>query len=283
VPCVSTVISDSLKQLKKLFEENSVFLRPRGPLTIRELAALSNSPETDTCFVDKLSDSPSFTKNGEESEEKVQETLVQPLSVPSVVVGYEDDWISVSPFALALWEKLSLEPFSAGKAVEYVALAPATPLIASRLRLFLKELSSVYETLRLGTHVPLESPLLRDGVYLAGHDAQPPQPRVQYSKAFSLSNFAGKEELERYYTACVCIGKMLSSKISGKPNAESARVAALLPHYVIYLVDPLESECSQFDFSFCMAALRSCLPKFLGPRLTLQDWAKGLWHHRCPL
>jgi hypothetical protein len=45
--------------------------------------------------------------------------------------------------------RLSLEPFSAGKAVEYVALAPATPLIASRLRLFLKELSSVYEVLNV--------------------------------------------------------------------------------------------------------------------------------------
>jgi hypothetical protein len=63
--------------------------------------------------------------------------------------------------------------------------------------------------------VPLESPLLRDGVYLAGHDAQPPQPRVQYSKAFSLSNFAGKEELERYYTACVCIGALSSTIVPG--------------------------------------------------------------------
>jgi hypothetical protein len=69
----------------------------------------------------------------------------EPQPIPSLVVGREKDWVSLAPYALHLWEKLLIEPFSYSRDVAYVVVAPDNEFILQKVRIFFKELSSMYE------------------------------------------------------------------------------------------------------------------------------------------
>lgn len=60
-----------------------------------------------------------------------------------------------------------LEPYSKQKDVGYVIVAPDNDYILTHVRLFFRELSTLYELCRLGRHVPV-SQKLRDGVMRVG-------------------------------------------------------------------------------------------------------------------
>ena len=62
-----------------------------------------------------------------------------------MMVGYEKDWLSLSPYALHYWEKLLLEPYSYARDVAYIVVAPDNDFVINRVRGFFKELSTVYE------------------------------------------------------------------------------------------------------------------------------------------
>lgn len=62
-----------------------------------------------------------------------------------MMVGYEKDWLSLSPYALHYWEKLLLEPYSYARDVAYIVVAPDNDFVINRCRGFFKELSTVYE------------------------------------------------------------------------------------------------------------------------------------------
>ncbi|EDO27841.1 predicted protein, partial [Nematostella vectensis] len=90
----------------------------------------------------------------------------KPQPIPSMRVGCGGDWMSLSPFAFQFWDKLLLEPFSAARDVAYVVVAPENESVISSTKLFFRELSSIYETCRLGQHVPISK--LRDGILRVG-------------------------------------------------------------------------------------------------------------------
>ncbi|XP_068630122.1 mediator of RNA polymerase II transcription subunit 13 isoform X2 [Battus philenor] len=91
------------------------------------------------------------------------EDLCEPQPVPPLLVGHDRDWISLSPYALRHWERLSLEPYSYARDVAYIALAAEGEALTDPLRSFFRELSTVYEACRLGRHQPITR-IARDGI-----------------------------------------------------------------------------------------------------------------------
>lgn len=88
--------------------------------------------------------------------EPTSQTNLQILSEPRFVVGYQEQWISVSPPSLSLWEKLRFEPVSPKKNLSYIILSGAKafePEVGS----FFRELTNIYELCNLGAHKKFES------------------------------------------------------------------------------------------------------------------------------
>ena len=63
-----------------------------------------------------------------------------------------------------------LEPYGRQRDVAYVVVAPDNDFILTQLLGFFKELSTVYELLKLGRHCPI-SKTLRDGIMRVGKTA----------------------------------------------------------------------------------------------------------------
>ncbi|XP_045445588.1 LOW QUALITY PROTEIN: mediator of RNA polymerase II transcription subunit 13 [Melitaea cinxia] len=91
------------------------------------------------------------------------EDLCEPQPVPPLLVGHDRDWISLSPYALRHWERLSLEPYSYARDVAYVVLAADGDYLSEPVKTFFRELSAAYEACRLGRHQPIAR-IARDGI-----------------------------------------------------------------------------------------------------------------------
>lgn len=116
----------------------------KGPLTWRQFHRLAGRGTDDRC---------------------------EPQPIPSVVVGHEKDWLSLSPYALQHWESLLLEPYSYARDVAYIVVAPDNEAVLPRVRSFFKELSTAYEMCKLGRHSPITK-VLRDGILRVGKTAK---------------------------------------------------------------------------------------------------------------
>ncbi|XP_063892394.1 mediator of RNA polymerase II transcription subunit 13 isoform X3 [Helicoverpa armigera] len=95
------------------------------------------------------------------------EDLCEPQPVPPLLVGHDRDWISLSPYALRHWERLALEPYSYARDVAYVVLAADCESLTEPLKAFFRELSTAYESCRLGRHQPIGR-VARDGLVRCG-------------------------------------------------------------------------------------------------------------------
>uniref|UniRef100_A0A2M4BAP8 Mediator of RNA polymerase II transcription subunit 13 n=1 Tax=Anopheles marajoara TaxID=58244 RepID=A0A2M4BAP8_9DIPT len=80
----------------------------------------------------------------------------EPQPIPSLIVGYEKDWLSLAPYALHYWDKLLLEPYSYPRDVAYVAIVPDNDYVVAKVRTYFKELSTTYEMCKLGRHTPIK-------------------------------------------------------------------------------------------------------------------------------
>lgn len=89
----------------------------------------------------------------------------EPQPIPSIVVGHEKEWLSVSPFAIQYWDQLMLEPYSYTRDVAYIVVAPDNDYIVDEAKQFFKELSTMYEMCKLGRHCPIKG---CDGVLRSG-------------------------------------------------------------------------------------------------------------------
>jgi mediator of RNA polymerase II transcription subunit 13 len=116
----------------------------KGPLTWRQFHRLAGRGTDDRC---------------------------EPQPIPSVVVGHDKDWLSLSPYAIQHWESLLLEPYSFARDVAYIVVAPDNDAILPRVRAFFKELSTAYEMCKLGRHSPITK-VLRDGILRVGKTAK---------------------------------------------------------------------------------------------------------------
>ncbi|XP_004296201.1 PREDICTED: mediator of RNA polymerase II transcription subunit 13-like [Fragaria vesca subsp. vesca] len=73
---------------------------------------------------------------------------------PAILVGYQDDWLKTSASSLHLWEKAPLEPYALQKPISYCVICPDIDPLTSAAADFFQQLGSVYETCKLGTHLP---------------------------------------------------------------------------------------------------------------------------------
>ncbi|KAL7834850.1 hypothetical protein SRHO_G00290970 [Serrasalmus rhombeus] len=93
----------------------------------------------------------------------------EPLPIPTLLVGYDRDFLALSPLALPFWEKLLLEPYGGQRDVAYLVLCPDNDPILNGAKAFFQELSAVYESCRLGKHRPLGR-VSRDGIVRVGSE-----------------------------------------------------------------------------------------------------------------
>lgn len=112
----------------------------KGPLTWRQFHRLAGRGTDDRC---------------------------EPQPIPSLIVGHDKDWLSLSPFALQHWDKFLLEPYSYSRDIAYIVVAPDNDGIIVKVKKFFKELSTAYEDCRLGKHSPITK-VLRDGILRVG-------------------------------------------------------------------------------------------------------------------
>ncbi|XP_068635779.1 mediator of RNA polymerase II transcription subunit 13 isoform X2 [Aristolochia californica] len=78
--------------------------------------------------------------------------MVVPL--PSILVGYQDDWLKTSASSLQLWEKAPLEPYALSKPMTYCVVCPDIGPLMSATADFFQQLGTVYESCKLGSHLP---------------------------------------------------------------------------------------------------------------------------------
>ena len=69
----------------------------------------------------------------------------EPLPVPAITVGHEQDFLSMAPQALHYWEAMNLEPYTHTRDVAYIVVSPESDYVVSRVKTFFKNLSCVYE------------------------------------------------------------------------------------------------------------------------------------------
>ncbi|CAH1800949.1 unnamed protein product [Owenia fusiformis] len=94
------------------------------------------------------------------------EEASEPQPIPSLMVGFDKEWLSLAPQSLRYWDKLLLEPYGKQRNVAYAVVAPDNDIILQHVRGFFKELSTVYELCRLGKHRQFKH--LRDGIMRVG-------------------------------------------------------------------------------------------------------------------
>lgn len=126
----------------------------------------------------------------------------EPQPIPSLVMGREKDWITLAPYAVHLWEKLLLEPYSYSRDIAYVVVAPDHDYVLNSVRTFFKELSCMYEVCRLGRHVPITK-VLRDGILRVGKTAAVKLAKEPLDDWFSnLSDTYQANMLKLYAQVC---------------------------------------------------------------------------------
>ncbi|KAG7209053.1 hypothetical protein KM043_015211 [Ampulex compressa] len=126
------------------------------------------------------------------------EDRCEPQPIPALVVGYDRDWLSLSPYALSYWEKLLLEPYAGPRDVAYVVVAPDSDCVISKVKSFFRELSTTYEICRLGRHTPI-SKTLRDGILRVGKSTAQKLAKQPIDDWFKLLGENQLGELLRLY------------------------------------------------------------------------------------
>lgn len=81
----------------------------------------------------------------------------EPLPIPTFLVGYEYDFMVLSPFGLPYWEKLLLDPFGSQRDLGYVVLCPDNDALLRGARTFFKDLTAIYEVRLMAACSPQSS------------------------------------------------------------------------------------------------------------------------------
>jgi len=84
----------------------------------------------------------------------LEEQSCGPQPIPNLLTGFDREWITLAPYGLKFWDKLTLEPYSKRKDLCYVVIQPDNEYLSTMTKFYLRELSSSYELCRLGSHRP---------------------------------------------------------------------------------------------------------------------------------
>jgi hypothetical protein len=120
-------VTKKLRELRLVFQNSfhhapCIKVSTKGPLSLRDLQLLtpSQTPAGDECL---------------------------PLPMQPLVVGYDHEWISVSPLTIPSWDKLLLEPYSSPKHILYLVVCPNGDLIRDTVVKFFQNLSITYKVI----------------------------------------------------------------------------------------------------------------------------------------
>lgn len=115
------------------------------------------------------------------------------LSVPALLVGYQDDWLKASTSPIQLWEKAPLEPYAPPKPVSYYVICPGIDLLLSESADFFQQLSTVYEACKLGSHAPVytEEKMHSNSGKWASSGVLPVECPPQFQKTVNSLSFIG--------------------------------------------------------------------------------------------
>lgn len=69
----------------------------------------------------------------------------EPLPIPTLLVGYDKDFLTISPFSLPFWERLLLDPYGGHRDVAYIVVCPENEALLDGAKTFFRDLSAVYE------------------------------------------------------------------------------------------------------------------------------------------
>lgn len=78
----------------------------------------------------------------------------EPLPIPTLLLGYDRDFLALSPLALPFWEKLLLEPYGGQRDVAFLVLCPDNDILLAGAKTFFQELSAVYEVQESSLSIP---------------------------------------------------------------------------------------------------------------------------------
>ena len=81
----------------------------------------------------------------------------EPLPIPTFLVGYEYDFVVLSPFGLPYWEKLLLDPFGSQRDIGYLVVCPDNEALLSGAKSFFRDLTAVYEVENLIKHLSIST------------------------------------------------------------------------------------------------------------------------------
>lgn len=73
----------------------------------------------------------------------------EPLPIPTLLVGYDKDFLTISPFSLPFWERLLLDPYGGHRDVAYIVVCPENEALLEGAKTFFRDLSAVYEVRKI--------------------------------------------------------------------------------------------------------------------------------------
>ncbi|XP_057836995.2 mediator of RNA polymerase II transcription subunit 13 isoform X1 [Cryptomeria japonica] len=169
------------------------------------------------------------------------------LSVPALLVGYQDDWLKTSTSPIQLWEKAPLEPYAPPKPVAYYVICPNIDLLLSESADFFQQLSTVYEACKLGSHDPVntEGQRFNSGKW-ASSGVVPVECPAQFQKTVNNLSFIGSINdylmtLEKGWDVssfCRSLAKVLKSFPIGANSPGTQKDTDNGPFTVLYVICP---------------------------------------------
>ncbi|KAL8139747.1 hypothetical protein V2J09_005768, partial [Rumex salicifolius] len=172
---------------------------------------------------------------------------------PSVLVGYQDDWLKTSASSLQLWEKAPLEPYALKKNMVYYVVCPNIDPLTSATEDFFQQLGTVYETCKLGTHSPqiLGNELGSSSTKLSSSGFVlldcPQSMKIETSSASlvgSISDYflslSNGWDITSFLKSLTKVLKAL--KLGSLPSSTNAKEGNSTPSTVIYIVCPFPDQ-----------------------------------------
>ncbi|XP_022860473.1 mediator of RNA polymerase II transcription subunit 13 isoform X3 [Olea europaea var. sylvestris] len=117
------------------------------------LSCLKDGTRGDEVSERRLNQDPCASESDQQPGSRLRPTI-SVVPFPSILVGYQDDWLKTSPSSLQLWEKAPFEPYATPKHMTYCVVCPNIDPLTTAAADFFQQLGTVYETCKLGTHSP---------------------------------------------------------------------------------------------------------------------------------
>lgn len=223
LPVPSDAAQDmSLAAMHSQSPSNPPVMAMRGPLTLFQYFSLTEPQPM-----------PSKYGKYQVKKRKPAEPSLMQMQPPDIVVGHNEEWLEASPTILRFWEKLSLEPYSCKKNIQYFVVYPEGADIENSVAKLWRELSVVFETSLLGYHQPGSLQDYKPGLV--------PIALLPSLVGESLE----AQQVRSYIDGCQRLGSILGGM--------SQRDV----HTVIYMVNPFSHGAGYFDLCRCFSIMKT--------------------------